>query len=76
MDIATANQLFENGTFSELYKAGFVSVKIFLYREIYLWVQKEATIKNITQYEAAKLAEAHFNKDLSTIYRALRAFTN
>lgn len=37
MNIKIANTLFDDGIFSELYKAGFITAKVFTYREIYLW---------------------------------------
>ena len=41
MNITKANKLFDEGTFTQMYKAGFITYKVFLYREIYLWVQAQ-----------------------------------
>lgn len=75
MNIKTANALFDEGIFSELYKAGFVTNKFFTYREIYLWVQAQIQIRGIAKNQAVLEAEAKFNKDERTIWRALNSFT-
>ena len=74
MDIKIANTLFDNGIFSEMYKAGFITSKIFTYREIYLWVQAQIKIRSITKNQAVLEAGGKFNKDERTIWRALNSF--
>ncbi|TFF32175.1 hypothetical protein [Mucilaginibacter psychrotolerans] len=74
MDIQTANTLFDNGTFSAMYKAGFITSKIFSYREIYLWVHAQMQVRGITKNQAVLEAEAKFGKDERTIWRALNSF--
>lgn len=74
MNITKANTLFDNGIFSELYKAGFITSKVFIYREIYLWVQAQIQTRNITKRQAVLEAEIKFNKDERTIWRALNSF--
>ena len=74
MDINLANALFDDGVFSELYKAGFLTEKIFAYREIYLWVHAQIQTRSLTKYQAVLEAEIKFNKDKRTIWRALNCF--
>lgn len=76
MDIKTANALFDEGIFSEMYKAGFITAKVFTYREIYLWVQAQMQVRGISKNQAVLEAEVKFNKDERTIWRALNSFTN
>ena len=75
MNITIANQLFDQGIFAELYKAGFINAKLFSYREIYLWVQAQMQTRNLTKNQAVLEAELKFNKDERTIWRALNSFT-
>jgi hypothetical protein len=74
MNIKTANALFDEGIFSELYKAGFITTKVFVYREIYLWVQAQMKTRGITKNQAVLEAEVKFNKDERTIWRAMNSF--
>lgn len=74
MNIKLANTLFDDGIFSEMYKAGFITAKIFTYREIYLWVQAQIKIRSITKNQAVLEAGGKFNKDERTIWRALNSF--
>ena len=74
MNIQLANTLFDDGVFSALYKAGFITAKIFTYREIYLWVEAQMKTRGISKNQAVLEAEAKFNKDERTIWRALNSF--
>jgi hypothetical protein len=74
MNIKLANTLFDEGIFSSLYKAGFITVKVFVYREIYLWVQAQIRTRGITKNQAVLEAEIKFMKDERTIWRALNSF--
>jgi uncharacterized protein YcgI (DUF1989 family) len=74
MNIQLANTLFDNGAFSAMYKAGFITSKIFTYREIYLWVHAQMQVRAITKNQAVLEAEAKFGKDERTIWRALNSF--
>lgn len=74
MDITLANTLFDEGIFSALYKAGFITTKIFTYREIYLWVQAQIRTRGIAKNQAVLEAELKFRKDERTIWRALNSF--
>jgi len=74
MNIKIANTLFDDGIFSELYKAGFITAKIFTYREIYLWVQAQIQTRGITKNQAVLEPEGKFNRDERTIWRALNSF--
>jgi hypothetical protein len=75
MNIKTANTLFDDGIFSAMYKAGFITTKIFTYREIYLWIHAQMQIRTITKNQAVLEAEVKFGKDERTIWRALNCFT-
>jgi hypothetical protein len=74
MNIQTANTLFDDGVFSAMYKAGFITAKVFIYREIYLWVQAQVKTRSISKNQAVLEAEVKFNKDERTIWRALNSF--
>jgi len=74
MNINLANTLFDDGIFSSMYKAGFITTKVFVYREIYLWVQAQIKTRGITKNQAVLAAEIKFNKDERTIWRALNSF--
>ena len=74
MDINLANALFDDGVFSELYKAGFITEKIFSYREIYLWVHAQMQTRKLTKNKAVLEAEVKFGKEERTIWRALNCF--
>jgi hypothetical protein len=76
MNIKLANTLFDDGVFSAMYKAGFITTKIFTYREIYLWINAQMQIRNITKNQAVLEAEVKFGKDERTIWRALNCFTD
>jgi hypothetical protein len=74
MNINLANTLFDDGIFSTMYKAGFITTKVFVYREIYLWVQAQVKTRGISRNQAVLEAEIKFNKDERTIWRALNCF--
>ena len=74
MDIKLANTLFDDGVFSALYKAGFITAKIFTYREIYLWINAQVQVRGLTKRQAVLEAEIKFNKDERTVWRALNSF--
>jgi hypothetical protein len=76
MNINLANTLFDDGIFSAMYKAGFITAKVFTYREIYLWVQAQIKTRGLTKNQAVLEAEIKFNKDERTIWRALNSFDN
>jgi hypothetical protein len=76
MNIKIANKLFDEGIFSAMYKAGFITAKVFVYREIYLWVQAQVKTRGITKNQAVMDAEVKFGKDERTIWRALNCFTD
>lgn len=66
--------LFDNGSMSELYKAGFVGTKPFLYRDVYLWIDAQKKTRGISEYSAILQAMDKFDKSENTIRRALKAF--
>jgi hypothetical protein len=74
MTIKLANTLFDDGVFSAMYKAGFITDKVFLYREIYLWVGAQMQMRGIKKNQAVLEAEVKFMKDERTIWRALNSF--
>ncbi|AYL96416.1 hypothetical protein [Mucilaginibacter celer] len=75
MNIQTANALFDEGVFSAMYKAGFITTKVFIYREIYLWVNAQVKARQISKNQAVLEAEVKFGKDERTIWRALNCFS-
>ncbi|MDT3405103.1 hypothetical protein [Mucilaginibacter terrae] len=75
MHITIANQLFNSGALSEMFKAGFISSKIFTYREIYLWVEAQMQTQGISKNKAVFEAQGHFKKDERTIWRAINSFS-
>ena len=75
MNIQTANTLFDQGVFTAMYKAGFITTKVFTYREIYLWVNAQVQTRGITKNQAVLEAEAKFEKDERTIWRAMNCFS-
>ena len=74
MNIKLANTLFDDGVFSAMYKAGFITSKIFTYREIYLWINARVQVSGITKRQAVLEAEIKFKKDERTVWRALNSF--
>jgi len=74
MNIKLANTLFDDGIFSALYKAGFITTKVFIYREIYLWVQAQMQTRNLPKRQAVLEAGSKFDKDERTVWRALNSF--
>ena len=75
MEIALANTLFDDGIFSALYKSGFITSKVFMYREIYNWVNDEMQARGISKNQAVLEAEIRFGRDERTIWRALNSFS-
>lgn len=74
MNITLANNLFNDGIFSEMYKAGFITDKIFIYREIYLWVHAQMQTRSISKNQAVLEAAGKFGRDVRSIWRALNCF--
>jgi hypothetical protein len=62
MNINLANNLFNDGIFSEMYKAGFITDKIFVYREMYLWVEAQLKTRNISKHQTVLEAAGKFNQ--------------
>ena len=74
MNIQLANTLFDDGVFTALYKAGFITAKLFTYREIYLWVHAQVKTRGISKNQAVQEAAIKFDKNERTIWRALNSF--
>ena len=67
MNIKLANTLFNDGVFSAMYKAGFITTKVFTYREIYLWIHAQLKTRKISKRQAVLEAGGKFQKDERTI---------
>lgn len=65
------NTLFETGVFDQLYKAGLISSKLSIYRDIYLYVDAQMKTRGIGKEQAVIEASVTFNCSRPTIYRAL-----
>jgi len=74
MNIKLANTLFDDGVFAAMYKAGFINTKVFIYREIYLWIEAQRKTRGLNKRQAVLEAEIKFMKDERTIWRALNSF--
>ena len=74
MNIKIANTLFDDGVFSAMYKAGFITTKVFIYREIYLWVEAQLKTRGLSKSQAVLEAGFKFMKDERTVWRALNSF--
>jgi hypothetical protein len=75
MDITLANTLFDDGIFSALYRSGFITSKVFVYRDIYNWVHEQMQLRGISKNQAVLEAEVKFEKDERTVWRALNSFS-
>ncbi|WP_158824736.1 hypothetical protein [Mucilaginibacter lacusdianchii] len=75
MDIQLANTLYNDGALTAMFKAGFITDKIFAYREIYLWVHAQMQAHGLTKNKAVFEAQGKFQKDERTIWRALNSFS-
>lgn len=74
MDQKVTITLFDDGTMTALFRAGFIGTKPFLYRDIYLWVDAQVKTRNISKNKAVLEAEIKFNKTEATIWSALKSF--
>jgi len=74
MNIKIANTLFDDGVFSAMYKAGFITTKVFIYREIYLWIAAQRKTRMLTKKQVVMEAGLKFMKDERTIWRVLNSF--
>lgn len=75
MDIKLANTLFDDGTFMMLFNAGFITYKVFLYREIYLYVDMKIKTEKLNKRKAVILAADFYKVNIRTIFRALNSFS-
>jgi hypothetical protein len=75
MDISIVTNLKDTGILTAMYRAGFLTHKVFHYMEIYKWVHDEVQLRSISYNTAVTEAASKFNKDERTIWRALNAFT-
>lgn len=75
MKIKTANALFDDEIFGQMYRAGFITGKIFLHREIFLWVNTQISTRSISKNQAVLEAEAKFKKSERTIWKVLKSFS-
>jgi hypothetical protein len=76
MDIKKTNALFADGTFYELYKAGFLSNKIFVWREIYIWaIQQPGHADPAKRSQIISDAAIKFKTSERTVRRAMSSFS-
>lgn len=75
MNINQVNRLFETGAYSDLLNAGFISPKLAVYREIYLYVDAQVKTRDISKTAAALEAEVKFRIGIATVWRALSVFS-
>jgi hypothetical protein len=66
--------LFNNGLMSELYRAGFIGIKPFLYRDLYLWCDAQMKTRGICKTAAVMEAALKFDCNERTVWNALRSF--
>lgn len=66
--------LFNNGLMSELYRAGFIGTKPFLYRDIYLFVDMLMKVKKVCKTAAVMEAAIKFDKSEQTVWTAIKSF--
>ena len=76
MNIHLANTLFNDDIFGAMYKAGFITDKIFIYSEMYLWVQAQIKNRGLSKHQAVLEAAGKFNRDERTVWRALNCFSD
>lgn len=74
MDIKKANRLHKIGVLTSLYKAGFISVRVFTWLEITNWVNLQMEERSINKKKAVMEAKKKFRHSERTIYRALNSF--
>jgi len=74
MTIEKVNEYYETGVLTDLMNSGFLSPKILMYRQIYLWVDLQQKTRNINKTKAALEAEIQFKLSKYTIWLALRTF--
>lgn len=74
MDQKVTLTLFDEGIMSALYKAGFIGVKAFKYRDIYLWVDTQMKVRGVNKNQAVLEAEIKFNVSEQTVWNALKSF--
>lgn len=66
--------LFNNGVMSEMYKAGLIGTKPFLYRDIYLHVDMLMKVRGVCKTAAVQAASERFDCHEKTVWNALKAF--
>lgn len=69
-------ELKESGFLSQMVKSGLMSSKVYVYLEIYMWVDARKTVTKKTLSDVVAEAEAYFGKSSSTIWRAVRVIKN
>ena len=74
MDIKIKDILLSEEIMTQLYRAGFISAKIFEYRDIHLWVHAQIITRGISKNKAVLEAEVFFDKSERTIWKAMRSF--
>ena len=74
MDIRLLQTLCDEGIMGELYKSGFIGPKVFVDRDIFLWVDLQVKTRAITKNQAVLEAEIRFQKSRASIWNALKRF--
>ena len=71
MDIHLVNKYYDDGTLKAMHETGFLSAKIFLYRDIYIYVDSKIKEQNISQEKATLMASVQFSISRRTVYKAI-----
>lgn len=66
--------LFDNEAMTLLYKAGFIGVKPFFYRDVYLWIDAQMQTRGICKTAAVMEAALKFDVTETTIWNAMKSF--
>ena len=72
----TLLQLKNNGTLKHLVQNGFMSAKVFMYLEIYLWIDARSKSGNKSLNSLVTEAEVTFDVSRATVWRSLRVIKN
>jgi len=67
--------LYDDDVMQGLFKAGFITSKVFLHRDIFLWVSAQIKVRNIDRLQIIKEAAAKFDCSTRTISRAIDVFS-
>ena len=74
LTVLQALELFDNGIMTGLFNRGFISAKIFIYKDIYLWVNAQIKTRKTSKMIIIDQAANKFKTSSATVRRALNAF--